>query len=189
LVTLPSRKLNVHSVSYMAPADQLAYLPHDCDAQKLCASIAEIFQVKETEVALLELRGKLLHFLYPEELKTAGAIPVSSSAVAARTAQAKKAEIFNSFTQVSHFSIFEAVKLGDRGLDAQVIQKLVSAPVLNTEGLVLGVIQISRKGPRPAIAGPDFTPSDLQTLESVAQFVAKFMARGRAKAQAASQAF
>lgn len=173
----------------MTDADQLASLPHDCDAQRLCVRIAEIFQVKETEVALLELRGKLLHFLYPEELKTAGAIPVSSSAVAARTAQAKKAEIFNSFTQVSHFSIFEAVKLGDRGLDAQVIQKLMSAPILNSEGVVLGVIQISRKGPRPAIAGPDFTPADLQKLESVAQFVAKFMARSKASAQAAAQLF
>jgi GAF domain-containing protein len=171
----------------MSEADQLACLPHDCDTQSLCAKIAEVFQVKETEVALLELRGKLLHFWYPEELKTAGAIPVSSSAVAARTAQAKKAEIFNTFTRVNHFSIFEAVKLGDSGLDAQVIQKLMSAPILNSGGAVLGVIQISRKGPRPAIAGPDFTPSDLQKLESVAQFVAKFMAKSRPMSQAAGQ--
>jgi hypothetical protein len=49
------------------------------------------------------------------------------------------------------------------------------------------VIQISRKGPRPTIAGPDFTASDLQKLESIARFIAKFMAKARAAAQAASQ--
>lgn len=178
----------MHSGSYMS-VDQFTGLREDWNAKSLCARIGEIFQVTETEVALLELRGQLLHFLYPEELRTAGAIPVSSSAVAARTAQTKKGEIFNSFTQVNHFSIFELVKLGDSGLDAQVIQKLMSAPVLSSEGTVLGVIQISRKGPRPAIAGPDFTAADLQKLESVAGFVAKFMARTKAMAQAVGQVY
>ncbi|MGD1082865.1 MAG: hypothetical protein ABR881_31505, partial [Candidatus Sulfotelmatobacter sp.] len=62
----------------------------------ICACVAKIFHVKETEVALLELRGSLLSFLYPAELKTAGAIPLSSSAVAARTARTKQSELFNS---------------------------------------------------------------------------------------------
>jgi hypothetical protein len=153
----------------------------------LCAKVAEIFRVKETEVALLEVRGKLLHFLFPEELRTAGAIPVSSSAVAARSVQTRKAEVFNTFTQVNHFSVFELVKLGDSGLDAQVIQKLMSAPILTCRDEVLGVIQISRKGPRPEIAGPDFTSADLRKLESVAQWVAKLMAKGKVIAQAAGQ--
>jgi hypothetical protein len=171
----------------MHDLDQFAYLFEDWTPQAMCAKIAEIFDVKETEVALLELRGKLLHFLFPEELTTAGAIPVSSSAVAARTAQTRRAEIFNTFTQVNHFSVFELVKLGNSGLDAQVIQKLMSAPILGSTEEVLGVIQISRKGARPNIAGPDFTPSDLQKLDAVARFVAKLMARGKAMAKAASQ--
>jgi hypothetical protein len=116
--------------------------------------------LEETEVALLELGGSLLNFLYPAELKTAGAIPVSSSAVAARTARTKQAELFNGFTQVKHSSIFELVKLGDTGLDARVIQKLMSAPVLVENGQVVGVIQVSRKAPRLAAAGPDFTPAE-----------------------------
>jgi GAF domain len=126
----------------------------------------------------LELGGSLLSFLYPAELKTAGAIPLSSSAVAARTARSKQAEIFNGFAQVKHFSVFELVKLGNTGLDAQVIQKLMSAPVLAPDGEVIGVIQISRKAPRPAAAGPDFTPADLRKLESVAQLVGRLMAGG-----------
>jgi GAF domain-containing protein len=171
----------------MHDVEQLSCLFEDWAPDTICARVADIFQVRPSEVALLELRGKLLHFLFPAELRTAGAIPVSSSAVAARTAQTKRAEVFNNFTQVNHFSVFELVKIGDSGLDDQVIQKLMSAPILNRTQKVLGVIQVSRKGARPAIAGPDFTPADLRKLESVARFVAKFMAKAKAAAQTASQ--
>ena len=149
--------------------------PRHCTPESICTRISTIFHVRETEVALLELRGSLLNFLFPVELITAGAIPLSSSAVAARTAQTGKAELFNSFTQVTHFSVFELVKLGNNGLDAQVIQKLMSAPVLSTEGKVWGVIQISRKAPNQTIAGPDFTPADLQKLELAAGIVGRLM--------------
>jgi hypothetical protein len=158
----------------------------DGTPESICACVARIFQVRETEVALLELGGSLLNFVYPPELKTAGAIPLSSSAVAARTARTKEAEIFNGFAQVKHFSIFELVKLGDTGLDEQVIQKLMSAPVLARNGEVIGVIQVSRKAPRPAAAGPDFTAEDLRKLESVAHFMGRQMAKDAVVARSAS---
>src|ERR1017187_10381579 len=161
-------------IEYLADLDA-----RDSTPESICACVAKIFYAKETEVALLELSGRLLNFLYPAELKAAGAIPLSSSAVAARTARTKQAELFNDFTQVKHFSIFELVKIGDTGLDAQVIQKLMSAPVLAENGEVVGVIQISRKAPRLAAAGPDFTPEDLQKLESIARFVGRVMTKQR----------
>jgi len=144
--------------------------------KSVCACVARIFQVRETEVALLRLSGTLLNFLHPAELRTAGAIPIASSSVAAQTARSKQAELFNSFAKVAHFSVFELVKLGDSGLDEQVIQKLMSAPVLAANGKVIGVIQVSRKASRPAMAGPDFTPNDLRKLEKVGRFVGKLMA-------------
>ncbi len=144
--------------------------------ESICVRVAKLFDVGETEVALLELSGSLLNFVYPAELRSAGAIPISSSAVAAHTARTRQGEIFNGFAEVKHFSVFELVKLGDTGLDAQVIQKLMSAPVLDSDEAVVGVIQISRKAPRPAAAGPDFTPDDLQTLESVGRLVGKLIA-------------
>jgi hypothetical protein len=55
----------------------------------------------------------------------------------------------------------------------------MSAPVLATNGAVVGVIQVSRKAPRPAAAGPDFTSDDLRKLESAARFVGKTPAKGR----------
>ena len=80
----------------MREIEQLAGLDApDSTPESICAAVAKIFHVRETEVGLLELSGRLLNFLYPAELKTAGAIPLSSSAVAARTARTKQAELFN----------------------------------------------------------------------------------------------
>ena len=171
----------------VAEIEQFAGLDsQDTSPESICASVAKIFHVRETEVALLELGGSLLNFVYPTELKTAGAIPLSSSAVAARTARTKEAEIFNGFTQVKHFSIFEVVKLGDTGLDDQVIQKLMSAPIMARSREVVGVIQVSRKAPRLEAAGPDFTAEDLRRLESVAGIIGGLMTRGRGLAREAA---
>jgi len=135
--------------------------------------------VRKTEVALLVLQGNLLKFLFPAELRSAGSIPLTSSAVAAKTALSRKAELFNTFANVKHSSIFEMVKLGtaDENPDAQVIQKLMSAPILDSFGEVWGVIQISRKGTSPKTAGPDFSEEDLQVLERSCESVAKLMPR------------
>jgi len=184
LVTL-SFTLGSGMLGEMGEIEQLAILDlSKSTPESICACVAKIFQVRETEVALLELSGSLLNFVYPAELKTAGAIPLSSSSVAARTARTKRAELFNGFTQVKHFSVFELVKLGNTGGDEQVIQKLMSVPVLATNGDVIGVIQVSRKASRPAAAGPDFTTDDLGKLESVALFLGKTHAKGRGIGQA-----
>jgi|GEM_PF-5929372 len=97
----------------------------DSAPESICACVAKIFHVRER----------------------AGAIPLSSSAVAARTARTKQAELFNDFTQLLHYSIFALVKLGDTGLDAQVIQKVMSAPVPASSGRGIDVIQVSRTAP------------------------------------------
>jgi hypothetical protein len=142
-----------------------------------CADLAKKFKVRSSEIALLRLENGLLKFLFPEHLKTAGAIPVSSSsAVAAHTAMTKKVELFNNFVKVRHANIFEAVKsTGEEATPEQPpIQKLMSAPVLNADREVLGVIQISRKGFDLKSAGPDFTLDDLQQLETAAKNLSQF---------------
>jgi hypothetical protein len=143
---------------------------------QFCAELAKQFKVRSSEIALLRLEKGLLKFLVPEHLKTAGAIPVSSSsAVAAHTAMTKKVELFNNFVKVRHANIFEAVKAtGEQPApDQPPIQKLMSAPVLNTERDVLGVVQVSRKGYDLTSAGADFTLDDLQQLEASAKELSK----------------
>ena len=159
----------------LAPDSSLEYVLGQADTpDKFCAALAKLFGVRFTEVALLRVEKGLLRFVLPEQLKTAGSIPISSSsAVAAHTASTKKTELFNSFVKVKHASIFESVKLStteDAGQPEQgTIQKLMSAPILDAHRKVLGVIQISRKGYDLATCGPDFTPNDLQQLELAAK--------------------
>ena len=88
----------------------------------------------------------------------------------------KKVELFNNFVKVRHANIFEAVKAsgGEEPAPEQPpIQKLMSAPVMNAERKVLGVVQVSRKGYDLNSAGQDFTLDDLQKLEAAAKNLAK----------------
>ena len=166
-----------------AKALQLRLAP--ANTPELCRDeLAKIFGVRKTEVALLRLENGLLKFLFPQELMTAGSIPISSStAVAAHTAVTKKVELFNNFTRVKHASIFETIKPGgEQGetLPPATIHKLMSAPVLDKADKVLGVIQICHKGFDLASAGPDFTLDDLRQLEHAAKILAEseFMRAG-----------
>jgi hypothetical protein len=77
---------------------------------------------------------------------------------------------------VKHASIFESIKLGSsEGVDISEplpIQKLMSAPVIDENSRVLGVIQISRKGSEATYAGADFSREDLHELEMAAGILA-----------------
>ena len=144
-------------------------------AMDLCMVLAKIFHVQYTEVALLRLDGGLLHFVFPDYLRTSGAIPLSSKAVAAHTALSKKAEIFNNFARVKHASIFETIKPDAGNTDEPIapspIQKLMSVPIMDRASAVVGVIQISRKGLDPKFA-KDFSREDLHDLELAAGLLA-----------------
>src|ERR1700676_4897082 len=137
--------------------------------------LAKVFRVAHAEVAVLKMEGGLLTFVFPEYLRTTGAIPISSKAVAAHTALSKKAEIFNNFARVKHASIFETIK--PVGSEAEVpaapapIQKLMSVPILDPNCIVLGVLQISRKGLDPRFT-QDFSREDLHDLELAAGLLA-----------------
>jgi len=93
--------------------------------------------------------------------------------VAAHTASTRKPEIFNAFVKVKHASIFETVKLSTsedaEPTGASAIQKLMSAPILDSQRKVLGVVQVCRKGFDAATAGADFTQDDMQQLELAAK--------------------
>ncbi len=145
------------------------------DIHSLCAAIARIMFVNLDGIGMLRVRGLSLEFVYPPALKSAGRIPLSSSAVAARTATQKQAEIYNNFAKISHYSVFELVPLGGsakNNTDPQRIQKLMSAPVVDSSHRAIGVVQISRKGVTRDQAGFDFTQEDLETLDQIAQRLA-----------------
>lgn len=139
--------------------------------------IARTMGVRSEEVAVLAVstRWKHLHFLVPEALKKVGFIPLSSNAaLAARTARESRPEIDNSFSTARHTTVFEGVKIN--GEAAALIQKIISAPILS-DGKVIGVIQVSRKGANPAAAGLDFTAEDLGKLLALCKPLGKLVRR------------
>ena len=161
----------------LAPDSSVEFVLGQADtSEKFCTALAKLFGVRQKEVALLRVEKGLLRFLFPQQLQTAGSIPVSSSSsVAAHTASTKKTQLFNTFTKVKHARVFETVKLTGSGEDQSEqasIQKLMSAPVLGSDRKVLGVIQVPRKAFDASSAGPDFTLEDLQQLELAAKVAA-----------------
>ena len=142
------------------------------------------FKRPPQRVALLRIEKGSLRFIYPPELRSAGVLPLSGSAVAARTASTGSPVLSNAFMRVKHVSLFEAVKLGpeveDRSLEQMPIQKIMSVPISNADGSVMGVIQVSRKGLDPSVVGADFTSDDVKRLEEMAEILARmaFMKEG-----------
>ena len=146
---------------------------------KVAQEICKVFHVQPDEVAVLELSaaGKSLKFVLPEKLRAVGTIPLSSTtALAARTARDRRADIINNFATSRHASVFEGVPLGRR--HGATIQKIISVPILNGDQVV-GVAQISRKGDSPADAGPDFSAKDLNELQALNNLLGRFLALRR----------
>ncbi len=141
----------------------------------LAEKIAKELRVKADEVAILAVsnRWRHLHFLVPAALKNVGFVPLTSnSALAARTARENRAEINNNFAAARHATVFEGVKAATTSGES--IQKIISAPILS-DGKVVGVIQISRKGEFAATAGPDFTTEDLAKVQAISRPLGKLV--------------
>jgi hypothetical protein len=153
-------------------------------SDRVCLKLAQILQVRRSEVALMRLEKGSLRFIFPPELRSAGVLPLTGSAVAARTAATRTPLLSNAFMRVKHVSLFEAVKLGaeaeDRSQEQMPIQKIMSVPVSPSGGNVMGVVQVSRKGLDASIAGADFTGEDLKQLEQAAEILSRmpFMQEG-----------
>src|SRR5450631_3235591 len=119
-------------VSVSALESMLAESP---SSDRVCLKLAQILWVRRNEVALLRLDKGSLRFIFPPELRPAGVLPLTGSAVAARTAATRSPLLSNTFMRVKHASLFEAVKLGaeadeeDRSHGQMPIQKIMSVPV------------------------------------------------------------
>lgn len=135
--------------------------------------ISKNFGVRTHEVAILGLTSDelSLRFLAPENLRTVGQVPLSSTkALAARTVREKRPELVNHFSVVPHASVFEAVPISP-SQPGEAIQKIMSSPIVLGDR-VIGVLQVSRKAKALPEAGPDFTYPQLRELKTIADALA-----------------
>jgi hypothetical protein len=151
-------------------------LPLDSLLSQVCQQMANRFGVEEDEVAIMEIApsGRFLRFVIPQKLREVGTIPLSSTtALAARTVRERRADVLNNFPIAKHVTVFEGVPLG-RG-SGESIQKIMSA-VIVSGNVVVGVVQICRKGASLTDSGPDFTSRDLSELQSLNQALSRLLA-------------
>src|SRR3990172_10200136 len=127
----------------------------DEDLTKIAQELSKLFAVKSDEIALLQLthEGAILSFLFPIKLRKVGSIPMSTTnSLAVRTARDKRPEMINNFPAQKHPTVFESVSLEDKQQERQLIQKIMSAPLLR-DAKPVGVLQVSRKGKSPTTVG------------------------------------
>ncbi|MFZ0212834.1 MAG: GAF domain-containing protein [Candidatus Acidiferrales bacterium] len=145
------------------------------DLAQVAEAVSRVFSVHADEVAILWVTPdrKFLRFVVPEQLRSVGQLPLTSStALAARTVREKRAEIVNHFNVVPHASVFEGVRLKEE--HGEPIQKIMSAPI-SIGAMVIGVLQVSRKA-KTAKEKPDFSTQNLKQLVSVAALLAPAVA-------------
>lgn len=153
---------------YIGGFDATASKP-SLDAESFCSQVAERFGVRIHEVALLRVEGAFLRFVFPAALRWGGDIPLGSSALAARTARDRRPELSNGFAMVPHWRLFERIQTGGAGAQPpQPIQKIMSAPAIDSANTLTGVIQVSRKADTRDAAGPDFHFAELEQLHRMA---------------------
>jgi len=134
------------------------------------------FELQTDEVAILltDKDNMVLSFASPEHLVNAGMIPISSpDAFAARVFKLSRGLIENNFNQMKHLHLFEFIKgPGDK---IRKIWKMMST-VLRSGDVKFGIIELSRKGAAINDAGEDFSPKNLEFLESsISEFAPYFL--------------
>jgi hypothetical protein len=169
-----------------ASPSPLAQIAAACEAEgltvengeKIAVALAAQFRVQPDEVGVLRVEAESLVFIHPAKLHNVGRIPINnSSSVAVRTLNTRCPEIMNNFIKTKRTTFFEMMDIGGNagpkvGREYENIQKLMSTPVI-AAGKVVGVIQVSRKGPTLIGAGADFVAADLQKLVGMAGTLAK----------------
>jgi len=174
---MPEFDLSLTVAKHVEEMRKVGGYPSDDALTKLASQVGYAFGARKDEVAVLRLSpdGRMLRFLYPIRLQKVGEIPLTSAhSLAAKTIRERKGEIVNNFSVYKHPTVFEAVDLSPEE-KASPIQKIMSVPMI-TEGKVVGVIQVSRKGRGGEQIGPDFTPKDVMELTAVGSILGKFTA-------------
>jgi hypothetical protein len=135
------------------------------------------FELESDEVAILlsDKDNMVMSFAYPEHLVNAGMIPVSSpDAFAARVFKMNRGMIENNFNQMKHLHLFEFIK--GPGEKVRRIWKMMST-VIRAGDLKFGIIELSRKGERIDDAGEDFSPENLEFLETSMVEIAPYLCK------------
>ncbi len=129
----------------------------------------------QVAVLMVVPEHRQLTFIYPPHLGGGNVLPVAHDSFAGQAVLEKKVVIENRVPEEPHKDFFE--RIVPKGKQARSIQKMIAAPMLDGEGQVIGIIELSRTGTSPEAAGGDFTSVDGANLEKCCRVFAPFVAR------------
>ncbi|MEO5763501.1 MAG: hypothetical protein ABIR28_14450 [Vicinamibacteria bacterium] len=133
-------------------------------------------EVDEIGILIAGSDGKYLRFVAPRKLCDLGTIPTTKrDSIAVTVFSRKSGEANNNVPLVRHVAFFESVKLTDKVMP---IMKMVTVPII-AQGEVIGVAQVSKKGPNLMEVGPDFTMADVKTANEYFSTKASFLLASR----------
>ena len=147
-------------------------------ADLVARGAAEVLGRRVDEIGILFVGtdGKYLRFVAPRKLCDLGTIPTTKrDSIAVSVLTRKTGEANNNVPLVRHVAFFESVKVTEKVLP---IMKMVTVPIVSN-GQVIGVAQVSKKGDTLTDAGPDFTAADVRKVSEYFESKAEFLLAAR----------
>jgi hypothetical protein len=133
-------------------------------------------QVDEIGILIASGDGKYLRFVAPRKLCDLGTIPTTKrDSIAVAVFTRKTGEANNNVPLVRHVAFFESVRVTEK---VQPIMKMVTVPIISN-GQVIGVAQVSKKGDNLMEAGPDFSAADVRKVSEFFESKAGFLLAAR----------
>ena len=115
-----------------------------------------------------------LTFVYPPHLAVGNTLFIDRDSFAGQVVLRKEGLIENNAVKEAHKDVFERIP-GPTG-ETRTIQRMLAAPILDKEGKVFGVVELSRTGDSLADAGVDFSAGDGENLKKSCRIFAPFIA-------------
>ena len=130
------------------------------------------------EIGILIAGGndRYLRFVAPRQLTDLGTIPTTKKdSIAVNVFTRKVGEANNNVPMARRVAFYESVRMNDK---VRPIMKMVTVPIVS-DGQVIGVAQVSKKGDTLAAAGPDFNAADVRKVAEYFESKAGFLRAGR----------
>jgi len=133
-------------------------------------------QVDEIGILIASADGKYLRFVAPRKLCDLGTIPTTKrDSIAVGVFTRKIAEANNNVPLVRHVAFFESVRVTEKVMP---IMKMITVPIISN-GQIVGVAQVSKKGDTLTEAGPDFSNADVRHVNEYFESKADFLLAAR----------
>lgn len=147
-------------------------------ADLVARGAAEAFGRQADEIGILVAgsEGKYLRFVAPRKLCDLGTIPTTKrDSIAVGVFNRKAGEANNNVPLVRHVAFFESVRVSEKVMP---IMKMVTVPIISN-GQVMGVAQVSKKGDTLTDAGPDFSQADVRKVAEYFESKGDFLLAAR----------